>query len=139
MKVKKVVLEDIHDGIRAVVLNNSELFSSAKEIILENQPAFKNPVMKSVQMMLFATLRDLLLPRPPVRLVHAGRKTMGEEKGDEGYASRKNASEKKIQDGLESGKILIRMDQKDLTWFSKQSKKSDLADCACMVMDALNA
>lgn len=139
VKVKKVVLEDIHDGIRAVVLKNSELFSSAKEIILENQPAFKNPVMKSVQMMLFATLRDLLLPRPPVRLVHAGRKTMGEEKGDEGYASRKNASEKKIQDGLESGKILIRMDQRDLTWFSKQSKKSDLADCACMVMDALNA
>jgi hypothetical protein len=139
VKVKKVVLEDIHDGIRAVVLKNSELFSSAKEIILENQPAFKNPVMKSVQMMLFATLRDLLEPRPPVRLVHAGRKTTGEEKGDEGYASRKNASEKKIQDGLDSKKIIINSPGKDSAWFSKQAKKSDLADCACMVMDALNA
>lgn len=135
--VKKVELEDLHDGLRKVVLANRALFASCTEILLENQPAFKNPVMKSVQMMLFATLRDLLGPVPPkVRLVHAGRKTAGAAlgKGDEGYSDRKNASEERIVKGIAAGKILLV--DRDCSWFSKQSKRSDLADCLCMVMDS---
>jgi len=139
--VKKVELEDLHDGLRKVVLANRELFASCTEILLENQPAFKNPVMKSVQMMLFATLRDILSgpgQKPPkLRLVHAGRKTAGEKKGDEGYSDRKNASEERIVKGLAGGKILLGCaDGRDGSWFSKQSKRSDLADCLCMVMDS---
>lgn len=136
--VKKVELEDLHDGLRKVVLANRELFASCTEILLENQPAFKNPVMKSVQMMLFATLRDILGPRPPkLRLVHAGRKTAGAKKGDEGYSDRKNASEERIVKGISTGKILLGCtDGRDGSWFSKQSKRSDLADCLCMVMDS---
>jgi hypothetical protein len=142
--VKKVELEDIHDGLRAVVLNNRELFASCSEILLENQPAFKNPVMKSVQMMLFATLRDLLssgrATPPKVRLVHAGRKTAGVstevKKGDEGYSDRKNASEARITDGFTKGKILMGCsDGRGTIWFSKQAKRSDLADCLSMVID----
>ena len=137
--VKKVELEDLHDGLRKVVLANRELFSSCNEILLENQPAFKNPVMKSVQMMLFATLRDILGPRPPkLRLVHAGRKTAGTattKKGDEGYSDRKNASEERIVKGLDGGKILLL--DRETSWFMKQSKRSDLADCLCMVMDSV--
>jgi len=137
--VKKVELEDLHDGLRKVVLANRELFASCTEILLENQPAFKNPVMKSVQMMLFATLRDLLggpskLP-PKLRLVHAGRKTVGAKKGDEGYSDRKNASEERIVKGITDGKIILI--GRDASWFSKQSKRSDLADCLCMVMDSV--
>jgi hypothetical protein len=136
--VKKVELEDIHDGLRNVVLDNLELFSSCSEILLENQPAFKNPVMKSVQMMLFATLRDLLSPNPPkVRLVHAGRKTAGATKGDEGYTERKNASEARIVQGIQAGKILMGCaDGRGNSWFSEQAKRSDLADCLSMVMDS---
>jgi hypothetical protein len=139
--VKKVELEDLHDGLRKVVLGNRELFASCTEILLENQPAFKNPVMKSVQMMLFATLRDVLSgpgqAPPKLRLVHAGRKTAGEKKGDEGYSDRKNASEERIVKGLAAGKILLGCaDGRDGSWFSKQSKRSDLADCLCMVMDS---
>lgn len=134
--VKKVELEDLHDGLRKVVLANRALFASCTEILLENQPAFKNPVMKSVQMMLFATLRDLLGPVPPkVRLVHAGRKTAGQKKGDEGYSDRKNASEERIVKGIAAGKIILV--DRDSSWFSKQSKRSDLADCLCMVMDSV--
>jgi hypothetical protein len=139
-KVKKIELEDIHDGIRKVVLANRDLFKSCSEILLENQPVLKNPVMKSVQMMLFATLRDVLTEDgegcPKVRLVHAKKKTVGveTEKGDAGYADRKNASEARILQGIEKKTILVYSHTQD--WFSKQTKKSDLADCLSMVMDS---
>jgi len=135
--VKKADLEEIHDGIRAFILKNRALFSTCNEALLENQPVLKNPVMKSVQMMLFATLRDLLEPRPKVRLVHASKKTTGVDtaKGDEGYSDRKAAAEKRIQSGLEKKTIIC--EGRDATWFSKQAKKSDLADCLSMAMDCL--
>ena len=138
--VKGVDLESLHDGIRKMVLANRELFASCNEILLENQPVLKNPVMKSVQMMLFATLRDLLGPTPPkVRLVHAGRKTAATPvaAGDEGYSDRKNASEARILEGLKSAKILMGCaDGRGADWFGKQGKRSDLADCLSMVMDS---
>ena len=135
-KVKGIELEEVHDGIRKVILRNVELFRSCTEILLENQPAFKNPVMKSVQMMLFASLRDLTQPAPPkVSLVHAGRKTTGATKGDEGYTERKGASEARVLQGLRSGKITMGIAGRGIEWFSGQVKKSDLADCCCMVMD----
>ena len=139
-KVKKVELIELHDGIREFITKNRALFSSCSEILLENQPVLKNPVMKSVQMMLFATLRDLLEPIPLVRLVHASRKTTGVDtaKGDEGYADRKNAAESRISKGLSAGQIRMECgDGRDATWFGKQAKRSDLADCLSMVMDAL--
>ena len=144
--VKKVELEALHDGIRAMVIKNRVLFGSCSEILLENQPVLKNPVMKSVQMMLFATLRDILAEHgkhekhgkpaesviPKIRLVHAGRKTTGATKGDDGYTERKNASEERVLKGFADG--LIRYDG-GLPWFKEQKKRSDLADCLCMVMD----
>lgn len=149
--VKKVDLESLHNGIRKMVLANRPMFATCNEILLENQPVLKNPVMKSVQMMLFATLRDLLWPSlgpsgpngplgpPKVRLVHAGRKTSTTTivAGDEGYTDRKNASEARILDGMKSGKIIMGFsDGRDSTWFGKQAKRSDLADCLSMVLDA---
>ena len=82
-------------------------------------------VMKSVQMMLFATLRDLLPGPPAVRLVHAGRKTAGATGGDEGYTERKDMSEARVVAGFTGGKIvkegglawfnaLLRLNQKDI-------------------------
>jgi hypothetical protein len=140
-KATRLELEGLHEGIRSVVLRNRELFQSCDEILLENQPVYKNPVMKSIQMMLFATLRDILREQsgmpPKVRLVHAGKKTAGATKGDEGYAERKSASETRIQGGLTKGTIVMACaDRRDALWFSKQSKKSDLADCCSMVLDS---
>ena len=145
--VKKVDLEKIHDGIRSVIMKNKEIFESASQILLENQPVYKNPVMKSVQMMLFASLRDLLHPIPKVRLVHAGRKTemVGDvadaaeliAKGDKGYSDRKSHTETKVLEGLKKGTIKMGcVDGRDASWFGLQTKKSDLADCLCMVMDS---
>jgi hypothetical protein len=90
--------------------------------------------MKSVQMMLFATLRDLLPGPPAVRLVHAGRKTAGATGGDEGYTERKDMSEARVVAGFNSGKIVK---EGGLAWFSAQKKRSDLADCLCMALDVV--
>lgn len=136
-KVNSFDLEEVHNGIRSVVQKNAELFAPCSHIYLENQPAYKNPVMKSVQMMLFATLRDLLQGPPRVLLVHASRKTAGATKGDEGYKERKNASEVRVQDAFTSNKVgSSDTNNLGLNWFLNQKKRSDLADCLCMVMDA---
>jgi hypothetical protein len=137
-KVKKALeteLTTLHDAIRTFVLGNLEPFRQATRILLENQPVLKNPTMKSVQILLFATLRDLLQPGPPVlKLVHAGKKITGMETGDAGYKSRKDASEAKAFQILEKGKVA-----EAPTWlaeFKSNAKKSDLADAICMCWDA---
>lgn len=134
-KVKKVEMEVFHDGIQKVVTQHADLFGTCTEILLENQPVFKNPIMKSIQMMLFATLRDLVEGPPKLRLVHAGRKTEGATKGDEGYTERKGLSEAKVLASLKSKKI--QLPGKPSGWFEEQVKKSDLADCLLMCADAL--
>jgi len=133
VQVKKLELEEIHNAMQDMVSKNAELWSGCTEILLENQPVFKNPVMKSVQMMLFATLRDLLEGPPKLRLVHAGRKTVGATGGDEGYAERKSASEERVLASFRSSVLIY--PGKGATWFQAQTKKSDLADCCCMVLD----
>lgn len=140
IKVKKAVetnLVLLHDGIRRFVLAHLELFRQATHILLENQPVLKNPTMKTVQILLFATLRDCIgKPEQIMKLVHAGKKVKGKETGDAGYKSRKDASEGKVMLTLEKGKVAEAT--KWLTMFKGQSKKSDLADAMCMCLDLLD-
>ena len=135
-KAVGVDLSFLHDRIRSLVLKHKDSWATATEICLENQPVFKNPQMKSVQMILFATLRDILQPTPPpVRLVHAGMKVKGKVSGDEGYKERKKGSEDRVTENIRSGKLL------DPNGFIKiyesAAKKNDLADAFCMAVDAL--
>ena len=138
VKVKKALeteLTVLHDSIRTFVAANLESFRQATHILLENQPVLKNPTMKSVQILLFATLRDMLQPGPPpLRLVHAGKKIVGMVTGDAGYKSRKDASEAKVTGLLEGGKVVEA--PKWLALFKGHGKKSDLADAFCMCWDA---
>jgi hypothetical protein len=93
--------------------------------------------MKSVQILLFATLRDILQPGPPpLKLVHAGKKVQGLETGDSGYKSRKDASEAKVEQLLTAGKLDDAA--KWLTLFKGHGKKSDLADAFCMCWDRMS-
>jgi len=137
VKLKKAIETDlirIHDAIRAFVQEQLPLFRQATHILLENQPVLKNPTMKSVQILLFATLRDMLQPNPPsLHLVHAGKKITGLPTGDAGYASRKDAAEAKVKGLLAAGKV--EGAEAWGTFFGAQAKKSDLADAFCMVWD----
>ena len=130
IKAPDVGLTTLHNSLQKLVKTETHLWSSASIILLENQPAFKNPTMKSVQMLLFATLRDLLPNPPPIKLVHASKKAMGEQTGDAGYKDRKLASEARATKFLK--------DHPQAEWqtkFTSASKKSDLADALCMCVD----
>jgi hypothetical protein len=132
-------LTQIHDSLRNLVNNNSSMWKNCTTICLENQPAFKNPTMKSVQMLLFATLRDILQPSPPqIKLVHASKKVQGATKGDAGYAERKAGSEQRVLTFLQ-GPIPSTCTNASAmaTRFNGASKKSDLADALCMCLDAM--
>lgn len=160
VKLKKAVeheLTTLHDAIRTFVLEHTELFRQATHILLENQPVLKNPTMKSVQILLFATLRDVLQPvPPPLKLVHAGKKVKAEVadageggKGDAGYKTRKDASEAKVIGILEraaagaaAAAAKPAVEEGRTRWlplFRSHSKKSDLADAFCMCWDRLEA
>ena len=131
-------LIEIHTSIQTLVRHNAALWGSCTLILLENQPAFKNPTMKSVQMLLFASLRDLLQqPPPPLKLVHAGKKVQGAAKGDAGYKDRKAGSEARAESFL-TQQTLITPSAWQRVWASAK-KKSDLADALAMCLDAADA
>jgi hypothetical protein len=131
-------LATIHSSMQRFTDMNASVFEKATHILLENQPAFKNPTMKSVQILLFATLRDRLPGDRYVGFVHAGKKgTVSKEtKGDKGYSNRKKASEERIQTFLDTNNI----DEKE-KWralLQTNQKKSDLCDAMCMCIDRLS-
>ena len=139
-KVKKAVdteLTILHDSMRAFIVKRKELFGSVNEILLENQPALKNPTMKSVQILLFATLRDCLQPNPPkLRLVHAKMKVKGKETGDKGYKDRKEGGEARVNEWLQGTKI--QTSAKWRTYLATNTKKNDLTDAFCMCLDSFS-
>jgi hypothetical protein len=133
-KAPDVGLAELHDSIRRLVTQQKTLWSTCTLILLENQPVFKNPTMKSVQILLFATLRDLLnQPPPALKLVHAGKKVQGAVTGDAGYRDRKAGSEARAEAALKS-EVLLDTGPWQQVW-TKAAKKSDLADALCMCID----
>jgi hypothetical protein len=130
-------LAAIHSSIQRYVDQNKNLFEQANHVLLENQPAFKNPTMKSVQILLFATLRDRLEGDRYVGFVHAGKKGSAakSEKGDKGYVSRKKASEERVTKFFETNDIVEK--EKWTNILRMNQKKSDLSDAMCMCIDRL--
>lgn len=135
-------LTTLHDGIRRLIDGQFDTFRECSTFLLENQPVLKNPTMKSVQILLFATIRDCFLgrglPAPVMRLVHAGKKTASLVNdlddsnaiiGDKGYATRKAGGEARAiafcRESAPSWLLTI----------EGAKKKSDLADALCMCMD----
>jgi hypothetical protein len=128
-------LEQIHDALRTFVEEQWIQFSGCTAVLLENQPAFKNPHMKSVQVLLFATLREKFLSHhetPQYHFVHAKKKVADAPKGDVGYAERKNKSEERVTALFESGTITNALIYEE---WKNAKKKSDMADAICMAVD----
>jgi len=90
--------------------------------------------MKSVQILLFASLRDILQPGPPsLRLVHAKMKVKGKETGDKGYKDRKEGGEDRVKKWLEATKVETAA--KWRAYLASNAKKNDLTDAFCMCLD----
>lgn len=131
----RMSLESIHDALRQFVQSRWQYFSGCTHVLLENQPVFKNPHMKSVQVLLFAVLRENFLQHqqtPDYHFVHAKKKVSDAEKGDAGYAERKSKSEQRVVDSFAEG--IIHSTPYYEEW-KKMKKKSDMADALCMCMD----
>lgn len=131
----KISLEEIHDSLRKFIKEKWQIFYGATHVLLENQPAFKNPHMKSVQVLLFATLREQFLQdfqTPEYHLVHAKKKVKDAKAGDEGYTERKNKSEERLKSLFDNGTII---NQHAYEEWNKAKKKSDMADALCMCVD----
>lgn len=132
----------LHDAIRGWIDRDWDHLKDVKQVYIEHQPVLKNPVMKTVQLLIFATLRERLLlhragqPEPALfYFVHAGKKVKGAEVGDAGYKDRKAGGEARAK--LFLGKFPLGSRQNQwLTWWLGQGKKDDLADTLCMLMDA---
>lgn len=135
----KMSLDEIHDGIRKFVADRWTLLGQCEHILLENQPAFKNPHMKSVQILLYATLREAALRESrkiEFHLVHAKKKVADAAAGDAGYAERKSKSEDRVRELFASGSV--RGEAAAAAWTAAK-KKSDMADAVCMCVDFCSA
>ena len=132
----KMSLESIHDKLRHFITNHGATFRGCTHVLLENQPVFKNPHMKSVQVLLFATLRDWYLENdkktPTFHLVHAKKKVEDAPKGDAGYAERKQKSEDRVTKLFEEKQLIGSIHYNN---WKKAKKKSDMADAICMAVD----
>lgn len=130
-----VSLEMIHDALRVFAQESWSVFDGCTHVLLENQPAFKNPHMKSVQVLLFATLREQFLQHgqmPKYHFVHAKKKVQDAQAGDAGYAERKNKSEDRVRQSFESGSVVNPVLYEK---WKNATKKSDMADAVCMAID----
>lgn len=143
VKAAAQTLTSLHDFLRRFVAEKWELFKNSAAVLLENQPAFKNPHMKSVQVLLFAVLREWFLRSsctvqetavPTFHLVHAKKKVVAEA-GDAGYAARKKGSEDRVTALFESGTV---KGPAFLEHFQAAKKRSDMADALCMCIDYLD-
>jgi hypothetical protein len=111
-----------------------------RQVYIEHQPVLKNPVMKTVQILIFATLRERLLSlggAQPVEFyfIHAGKKVKGAEVGDAGYKDRKAGGEARVRAYL--NRFPMGTEQhRWYQWWLGQGKKDDLADTLCMLLDA---
>jgi len=129
---------NLHDAIRGWITRDWVHLSGVKDVYIEHQPVLKNPVMKTVQILIFASLRERFIGAGQTvafHFVHAGKKVKGAEVGDAGYKDRKAGGEARAK--LYLGKFPFGSEQQRwLTWWQEQSKKDDLADTLCMLLDA---
>jgi hypothetical protein len=129
----------LHDAIRGWITRDWQYLVDIKHVYIEHQPVLKNPVMKTVQLLIFASLRERYLSAGKdvaFHFVHAGKKIKGAEVGDAGYKDRKAGSEERCKVFLEKfpfGSAHSRW----LQWWTAQIKKDDLADALCMILDSV--
>lgn len=131
----------LHDAIRDWIRRDWDYLKGVTQVYIEHQPVLKNPVMKTVQILIFATLRERLLSlggaqQVEFHFIHAGKKVKGAEVGDAGYKDRKAGGEARVHAYLK--RFAMGTEQSRwYQWWLGQGKKDDLADTLCMLLDAV--
>lgn len=129
----------VHDAIRGWIDRDAIHLDTVRHVYIEHQPVLKNPVMKTVQILVFCSLRDRFLnagKKVDFHFVHAGKKIKGETVGDEGYKDRKNA-------GIDRARAYLMTFPEDsdqrkwLTYMEGLKKKDDVCDTLCMLLDVI--
>lgn len=101
-------------------------------VLIENQPCMKNPVMKSLQMIIFTyfMMKD---PRPEVKLVSASNKLKVKHDCDLATISTiKDKYRKNKATAILIARHMLLDDARWLEVFDKEKKKDDLADSYLM-------
>jgi hypothetical protein len=138
VKTMSVGLDTIRKAMNTWLSSVLLTMSKAAIIRLENQPAMKNPTMKSVQIMLYTLLSHRLETEHSwtgtIEFVHAGVKSRAVDYTDiigasGEYKARKDTAE------LDVSALLAKGGEGARRWaefFAGRSKKSDLADAFLM-------
>jgi hypothetical protein len=122
----------LHDAIRDWIIRDWQYLAQVTHVYIEHQPVLKNPVMKTVQITLFVALRERYLTHglnALFYLVHASKKVKAVA-GDDGYKDRKKGS-------IERARVYLETHPQWRVWWEGQSKKDDVSDALCMVLDKL--
>jgi Holliday junction resolvasome RuvABC endonuclease subunit len=131
----------LHDAVRNWIEQDWAHLKDVKTVYIEHQPAMKNPTMKTVQIVVYATLRGRLLQTSTneddisFHFTHASTKVKGcTGTGDAGYKSRKAFSKSRVLRFLEACENTTE-NHAWLQWLSCQKKTDDLSDALCMLLD----
>lgn len=124
-KAKKPTINDVCKRL-IVELDKNEHYLKSQKVLIENQPCLMNPMIKSVQIMVF-TYFHMRSNNIAVQLIHANRKNRifkDDPDPDPPVKSKYLRTKKK---GIVACKKLL-CQTKDVEFFGGHSKKDDLSD-----------
>jgi len=138
----------LHDAIRRWIDRDWSAMRDVTRVLIEQQPVLKNPTMKTVQLLVYATLRERLLQARSdasgtvaFHQVHASTKVKGcggDGTGDGGYTTRKAYAQARVRRFL-SESPAASTHREWGAWLSTQPKTDDLSDALCMLLDDSDA
>lgn len=123
-------------------LNDNFSHSDYDVVLIENQPVMKNPIMKSIQIIIYSYFKYLKIIEnkniDKILLVSANNKNKFTSKYDLniGKCSSKYLQNKKK--AIECTKILLKDQEELFNFFMSHKKKDDLADSYLQGLDYIN-
>jgi len=142
---KRMSLDEIHDRI---IQRIDDIHISADLVLIENQPVKMNATMKTIQIILWTSLREKMVhsgvEKPNVRFVNASKKLTvkpNEEypwmfEIDRQFNPRLKEYSQRKKESIVRVVQLLTLTKQDahLAWFQNNPKKDDLADCLLMCL-----
>ena len=135
-KIKKVNTKSISliDKTTELIrqLRGNDKLLTADVVVIENQPVLKNPVMKSIQMVIYSyfLIYGVTVDKPlnNIALFNAGKKFEFYEGPDIDCEHIKSEYSKRKYKSIKITEYLLNNDTENLHFFNKSKKKDDLAD-----------